>query len=683
MNVNPPKKILIQGFFNINENKILKKKWETYYETVSKKKSKPGTREYANKKKIEQFEKDFVNKNMQRIINARGTCKAIIKDRYNLDLENLLSKSNKQFFDIKLMEMLACISNLSINIDSPYKNPNNPNLKMFWGNLKRISGGAFGDAFVTTPNQQLDEAFVIKYIRPLIEYNYETGEKGVFSDVLAETVHEMFIAKILNNYRNIVPNFMYGYGYFSCSDPINTDKRDIKSICSLAGKSYYSVYERISPGTTMHAYTRNGAGLSEVLDKYLQILFALSVVSNINYTHYDLHTQNVIMRDLPLKNAVIPYINPVTGRTIYLKTDYIATIIDFGYSYLELRKVGYGMGGAEHASTYPDRSNKIMDSFKFFMFIMQDLYNDHKGVLNQLRPIFQFFDPKNSVEDYLFEREKDKYYVYDIPRSTKTSKYRHSDLIKYIINNYSEVLKDKVLFDKIPDGSVLLKCGVNGIKCVSPEDLLKKNTLKNPEKNVYKFFGLMNSQNRSDQIARSYNLVFNKILEDGVETVEKLNAQADLLLKKIETSFGSVKTKLWTILSFFSRKDTPMTIFRRIAGNLLDFDIVVGVLSELSVQIDSLNYFILYYEKGPADIWTKTNLTVNDTMLRYKKIQTYIKVFYDENKIMIGREYAITIDREKFREDYKKLRRMYDISTTKFTRLYDKFGEGALKRGVY
>ncbi len=677
MNVNSPKKIIIPAFFDINNNKILKNKWEKHYNIIFKRKHTIGTSEHYYMKKIKEFEKNFVDKNLQQISSSRGICKAIIENRHELDLENLLSKSNDRFFNIKLMEMLACISNLSINIDSPYRNPDNPNIKMFWGNLKRISGGAFGDVFITSPDQLLDKAFALKYIRPLISYDYKKNLKYVNNDVLSETIHEIFIAKILNNYRNVVPNFMYGYGYFSCSDPIRTLNKGKKSICSLSGNSYYSIYERILPGTTLNKYIIGGTTLTKILDKYLQVLLALNTVSNLKYTHYDLHAENVIMRDLPVKNAVIPYINPVTNKTIYIKTDYIATIIDFGYSYIELRKIGYGMSGAEHASTYPDRPNQIMDAFKLFMFIVQNLYGDQKQIVDQLRPIFKFFDTKNNIEHYLKERLKDRYYTYDIPRTTRTRKYTHIMLIKHIMSNYADILNNKVVFNKIPEGSVLLSCGANGIKCVPPSEIISKNFLKNPDMTMYNFFDLMRSNNiRKENIVKRYNANFDQILKKGTKNIKNLTHQSNLLLEKMDKLINPSKSLLTRAIELIYKREDMYVVFKRITSGLLDLEIIIGILSELSVRIDSFNYFLAYYKKKEHNELKKTiNDSVNEVVDHYKKIGMFIKTFFNDNKIEIGLYYKTlnNMDKEEFEIEHEKLIKMYDIVRVKITNLYSNF----------
>ena len=78
------------------------------------------------------------------------------------------------------------------------------------------------------------------------------------------------IEKVTRKHNNY--NFMKGYGYFStCEQPVlyqDKKRSNLSHICDVKGKSYYSIFERINPGTTMGKYAQT-ASLENILNKIL------------------------------------------------------------------------------------------------------------------------------------------------------------------------------------------------------------------------------------------------------------------------------------------------------------------------------------------------------------------------------------------------------------------------------
>lgn len=72
---------------------------------------------------------------------------------------------------------------------------------------------------------------------------------------------------------------------------------------------------------------------SQMICILYQIYSCLSYLED-HYTHYDLHTNNVLLYKLPEgKYVSIKYIDERSGRTVIIKTNYIAKMIDYGRCY--------------------------------------------------------------------------------------------------------------------------------------------------------------------------------------------------------------------------------------------------------------------------------------------------------------------------------------------------------------
>ena len=101
--------------------------------------------------------------------------------------------------------------------------------------------------------------------------------------------------------------------------------RDSKFICVLI--------QHIDKAPTLQNELKN-MRVSEVLNVLYQIYFTLSAISS-SYTHYDLHTNNVLLYS-PVKNKFIQYhFHTKEGDVISFKSCYVVKIIDYGRCFVK------------------------------------------------------------------------------------------------------------------------------------------------------------------------------------------------------------------------------------------------------------------------------------------------------------------------------------------------------------
>src|SRR5699024_1716601 len=127
--------------------------------------------------------------------------------------------------------------------------------------------------------------------------------------------------------------FAYVLGIFECSSPHVLNEKVI-SFCQNNKRNVvnYIIYEKI-----------NGIVLSEfIIDKdeevilniLTQLILALGVAyEKYEFTHYDLHSNNIIVRELD-EEVEIKY--TIEGKDYFVVTKYIPTIIDYGRSFIRV-----------------------------------------------------------------------------------------------------------------------------------------------------------------------------------------------------------------------------------------------------------------------------------------------------------------------------------------------------------
>jgi hypothetical protein len=167
----------------------------------------------------------------------------------------------------------------------------------------------------------------------------EHNNKYVYklSQYLNYTIEQEYnVIEGLNNTSSYIPNFVKTYGKFYCK--INDKFKKNKNPFYI-GKEDNSIWAvvllmELLDGLKLYRYIKNETMPNEInLSLVKQVLLACLVANKkINFTHYDLHTNNIIVRKCPL-NSVYLYILPDGSKYLVPTYGFLPTIIDFGFSY--------------------------------------------------------------------------------------------------------------------------------------------------------------------------------------------------------------------------------------------------------------------------------------------------------------------------------------------------------------
>ena len=211
-----------------------------------------------------------------------------------------------------------------------------------------------------------------------------------------DCLHESFIGLYgTNKLRKYIPNFSYVYGFIKSTVPM-IYKNKIITWCDCPSRSYnYIVYENINPSVKLNEYIKTCNG-KQFLNIYLQVVLSLMLADKlIGFTHYDLNHNNILIRQLE-EPITIEY------EKYKIKTNVIATIIDYGMSLIKYNNEYYGV------RSNTTRSYGIYDNITY---IMQDCYrllmsciiishdSDNNKVFGECKKIFKFFTSDNSYKN--------------------------------------------------------------------------------------------------------------------------------------------------------------------------------------------------------------------------------------------------------------------------------------------
>ena len=186
--------------------------------------------------------------------------------------------------------------------------------------------------------------------------------------------YEYIVQLTLNELRSFIPNFPLAYGFFNCPSymydkifynqyllyevnpqsvskfkQILVDQIQINNkLCNNDKKLAQApaiIMENIIPATPLYEMSdKSNAG--QMLMYYIQVLLALQVAQDkYKFTHYDLHSKNVLMQDVSFSTSVFKQIYKNSNTNIFFNyiihnksymvpSQYIPKIIDFGRSHI-------------------------------------------------------------------------------------------------------------------------------------------------------------------------------------------------------------------------------------------------------------------------------------------------------------------------------------------------------------
>ncbi len=397
---------------------------------------------------------------------------------------------NKHFYDPAVMKEAMCISNSLFYMRplDPGSMEINDRIREWITNLKQIGqpsieGYAISSSF-TNDTISANNMFVLK------------APRDPQSDNL---LHEYFVGLELDKLRLYTPNFATTYGAFRGTSPvINTNKDVVSWTLKTNSPVNYILYENIQPSISMGDYVTT-ASFTQILDKFIQIIYALKLAhKQLDYTHYDLHAENVLIRDIEGSSIFsIPYLTE-NNKVEYVLTDKLAVIIDYGFSHVKVDGEHYGIFDRVYVGVNPDRSFPMYDVYKFLMWIIYKMIEGNNMEYKKFEPIFRFFNKTESLEDVINSQIK---YSYSLPYNNKTKNITFDEFIKYIRNTIPEI--SQIIVSDKPNGRII---GCNGTDiCMSQNEIVETLNLNSPitVSTVYQFYDVISrleAENRMDEI---------------------------------------------------------------------------------------------------------------------------------------------------------------------------------------
>ena len=250
-----------------------------------------------------------------------------------------------------------------------------------------------------------------------------------YDDAINEACIGFYGTNILRKLGN--PNFAFILAYFKTNINISYNFNYIGENVTnkvTTKPCYHVVYENI-PGDTYNKFLEN-CTVKDFAFSFIQIMIALKHANSIcKFTHYDLHTGNIIQKKISDNPFYIKYI--IDGKNVYCKSlGCIYTFIDYGMSYVNVNNIDIGniSTGLRKYQIFGDRTFPLHDAYKL-LISSADIIWGRGDALFQVRNIIElqsYFTGYNSTikQEYLASFDEisiQKKYYYSLPYYKNTA----------------------------------------------------------------------------------------------------------------------------------------------------------------------------------------------------------------------------------------------------------------------
>lgn len=445
--------------------------------------------------------------------------------------------------------------------------------------------------------------------------------------------HEAFIGLYaINKLRTLCPNFMYTYGLVHENRFINrsdTYTRLLKSernktiayLDQENKKTYHILLESINNSISLKKYIDICTD-DDFVDIFMQIVYALEIAQHqINFTHYDLHSDNILVKKLD-KNSQIVYHRP-NGQKRYVTSNYLAVIIDFGYSHVKINDQDYGIT-INKVQGVDNTFHPLKDIYKLLGYSSIAYFNKLKLTKKIdektefiLKNTWSIFNPTQNWKKAVIQNNNSKY-VY----------YKEVDKNAHIYSDFIDLFESKIgnLFDNSLQFTSL---DCNNNKCYSSEEIWQienLNTSVTIPKDIvsmYDLYTYLNNNNqkeiaedilnqfiKTDNFTQSYNKSFNH--------VEELLLEAD----NQQNYYFSTKLD-------FNRNDLIRNpnIYNNIIFQYLEY---IHLLNEIKFNIFILEKFVPENQKQQISYQNVFNVTKQMSVFLNELYSNFITFDYFE-----------------------------------------------------
>ena len=262
--------------------------------------------------------------------------------------------------------------------------------------LKEIFNG-YTDFSLMKSHQVLNEGAngeVTKIVYEIDNLKTVAILKKSLNDKADNLFYEYAVGKyFINRIKNCFPCFCETYALYSNNMNLDEPEQDKKLITNITDELLKETCLQPQKFSVLSEFVDSEGSIYDVIYKeksikekamycVFQVYFALAVLRK-NFTHYDLHENNVIVY-VPKPEHYIQYHYVFHDKTISFKSQYCVKIIDYGRCFFDNNNL---FGYKTNASIQENRKDIPVESNTFPKFTDQQDFESSKKLHEKLRTI--------------------------------------------------------------------------------------------------------------------------------------------------------------------------------------------------------------------------------------------------------------------------------------------------------
>jgi hypothetical protein len=511
------------------------------------------------------YNEEIINKELKLFeaqvpICTKELSKLISSKIYKLNFETLSNLVHFQFYNIDIMKTMLCVLYSVVKDEVSY--------------YELIK--------TTEVLKKKDKSDFIIFFQ-----NFFNGKNKIFSTKYEgiKTLHEGIIGLMAaNKVREVLPTFIWTYGFTPCNMPIlkNNNISKIPSTLTACTRSvnynkddYIGIITEYIEGESLNSFVKKDKLSEEYLYSIiLTILYSLKYAHEmVGFIHWDLHSDNIQMRKLDYDDY---YIYLPNEKKYLWVGGHLPTIFDFGLSSMKRGKDIYGYFDFMELGISPNENYSIQnDILKFFanLYTLTRGIQDLETIFNEIYMHFTQFDNMKELNN--FESVIGKNYaifpngtVYNINSFTNIT---IDDMIKFVEDmipyylsylietnrpkqvlscNNGGCLSENKIYEELFDGTPVEDMVTGSLKDIDPKDIpnVKKiltyylddifNTIpayenipvKESVATIFNFNSIRLTQQKMDKIEEFTTDI--KGLEDVNKRVKEFKERVNTLIEK-------------------------------------------------------------------------------------------------------------------------------------------------------
>lgn len=292
----------------------------------------------------------------------------------------------------------------------------------------------------------------------------------------ASLLHEFFVSIATNKLREWCLNFVYVLDAFNCSAPIlEVGGKDVATYCEGTPGYTYVIYENVAPSVSIAQYIANrNVSSGEIINVLYQLALALRLAHlYCDFTHYDLHSGNVLVRTVTPDGqpVFLPY--PKKGAELLISTRAVPVIIDYGSAHVRIDGKHAGNPLLPQYGVSADISFPMHDWYKLIVTCgIAAAGSQRPEIFALFDTLFKFFNTGETLNETIARQTEFKTFYFLPPNVTFTT-ISHDDFIAYFEQQFSSQIASFVRpgsdLRSIPTGRIL-NCTATQ-NCMSPRSV--------------------------------------------------------------------------------------------------------------------------------------------------------------------------------------------------------------------